>query len=100
MSEQSQQVDLDIDLEGAEEAVVYLDETKYPIIRFTPAIKSMNYIGNMLSKRDCDKQGGYEPIFYNNNRFTINPTIRPRIWRCTIINSTTKSYSITPSSFN
>ena len=30
MSEQSQQVDLDLDLEGAEEAVVDLDETAQP----------------------------------------------------------------------
>ena len=32
--------------------VIYLDETKYPIIRFTPAIKSMNYIGNMIALKN------------------------------------------------
>tara|TARA_Y100000994_G_scaffold231818_1_gene218560 strand:- start:177 stop:731 length:555 start_codon:yes stop_codon:yes gene_type:complete len=56
--------------------VVYLDEKKYPIIRFTPAIKSMNYIGNMLAKRDCDKMGGYEPVFYNNNKIITECAIR------------------------
>ena len=56
--------------------VVYLDETNYPIIRFTPAIKSMNYIGNMLSKRDCEKQGGYEPVFYNKNKIITECAIR------------------------
>ena len=56
--------------------VVYLNETKYPIIRFTPAIKSMNYIGNMLAKRDCDKQGGYEPVFYNKDSIITECAIR------------------------
>ena len=56
--------------------VIYLDETKYPIIRFTPAIKSMNYIGNMLAKRDCDDMGGYEPIFYNQNKVITECAIR------------------------
>ena len=56
--------------------VLYLDETKYPIIRFTPAIKSMNYIGNLLSKRDCEKQGGYEPVFYNKNQIITECAIR------------------------
>jgi len=56
--------------------VVYLDETNYPIIRFTPAIKSMNYIGNMLSKRDCEKQGGYEPVFYNKDKIITECAIR------------------------
>ena len=41
--------------------VMYLNERKYPIIRYNPAIKSMNYIGNMLAK-DADS-GAYEPIF-------------------------------------
>jgi len=45
--------------------VVYLKETNYPIIRFNPAIKSMNYIGNMKAKKDAEIQGAYEPVFYN-----------------------------------
>jgi len=56
--------------------VIYLNETKYPIIRFTPAIKSMNYIGNMISKRDCERQGGFEPIFYNKERIITECAIR------------------------
>ena len=50
--------------------VIYFDETKYPIIRFKPAIKSMNYLGNMLAKQDADKHGAYEPIFFNHNIIT------------------------------
>ena len=56
--------------------VIYLDETAYPIIRFTPAIKSMNYIGNMLAKRDCDQQNGFEPVFYNQNKIITECAIR------------------------
>ena len=56
--------------------VIYLDETAYPIIRFTPAIKSMNYIGNMLAKRDCDQKDGFEPVFYNKNKIITECAIR------------------------
>ena len=56
--------------------VVYLDETKYPIIRFTPAIKSMNYLGNMLAKKDADKKGAFEPVFYNKQNYITECAIR------------------------
>ena len=50
--------------------VVYFNEIKYPIIRFQPAIKSMNYLGNMLAKQDAEKEGAYEPIFFKNDIIT------------------------------
>jgi len=56
--------------------VLYLDEQKYPIIRYTPAIKSMNYLGNMLAKKDADLQGAYEPIFYNKDNIITECAIR------------------------
>ncbi len=56
--------------------VLYLNETDYPIIRFTPAIKSMNYIGNMLSKKDCEQRGGFEPVFYNKEHIITECAIR------------------------
>jgi branched-subunit amino acid aminotransferase/4-amino-4-deoxychorismate lyase len=56
--------------------VVYLDETKYPIIRFNPAIKSMNYIGNMKAKKDAEFLGAYEPIFYNDDGLITECAIR------------------------
>ena len=56
--------------------VIYLDESKYPIIRFIPAIKSMNYLGNMLAKKYADKKGAYEPIFYNKNNKITECAIR------------------------
>jgi len=56
--------------------VVYLNESKYPIIRFNPAIKSMNYIGNMKAKKDAESLGAYEPVFYNNARLITECAIR------------------------
>jgi branched-subunit amino acid aminotransferase/4-amino-4-deoxychorismate lyase len=56
--------------------VVYLEETNYPIIRFNPAIKSMNYIGNMKAKKDAEIQGAYEPVFYNSDGIITECAIR------------------------
>ncbi len=56
--------------------VVYFNESDYPIIRFSPALKSMNYIGNMLAKKDADKCGAYEPVFINNDGFITECAIR------------------------
>ena len=56
--------------------VVYFNESDYPIIRFTPAIKSMNYIGNMLAKKDAEKFNAYEPVFINNDGYITECAIR------------------------
>ena len=36
----------------------------------------MNYIGNLLSKRECENQGGYEPVFYNKKIIITKCAIR------------------------
>ena len=56
--------------------VVFYSEEKYPIIRFNPAIKSLNYIGNMLAKKDADKEGAFEPVFYNQEKIITECAIR------------------------
>lgn len=56
--------------------VVLFNEKKFPIIRFTPAIKSLNYIGNMLAKKECERQGYFEPVFYNENDIITECAIR------------------------
>ena len=56
--------------------VVYYPEKKYPIIRYTPAIKSLNYMGNMLAKKDAEKDDAFEPIFYNGDGFITECAIR------------------------
>ena len=56
--------------------VVFLPESDYPIIRFNPAIKSMNYIGNMRAKNDAENLSAYEPVFYNNDSIITECAIR------------------------
>lgn len=56
--------------------VILFNEEDYPIIRYSPAIKSMNYIGNMLAKKDAEKQGAYEPVFINKSGFITECAIR------------------------
>jgi branched-chain amino acid aminotransferase len=56
--------------------IVYLQEENYPLIRFNPAIKSMNYVGNMLAKNEAEKQGGFEPVFINRNGIITECAIR------------------------
>ena len=56
--------------------VVFFKEEDYPIIRFKPAIKSMNYIGNMLAKKDAETQGAYEPVFINSDGLITECAIR------------------------
>ena len=56
--------------------VVFFPESNYPIIRFNPAIKSMNYIGNMKAKNDAETIGAYEPVFFNANNIVTECAIR------------------------
>ena len=56
--------------------VVYLAEKKFPIIRFNPAIKSMNYLGNMLAKKATEKLNAFEPIFFNGDNLITECAIR------------------------
>ena len=56
--------------------VMYLEESGFPIIRFNPAIKSMNYLGNMLAKKYCDTLNIFEPIFYNKDNLITECAIR------------------------
>ena len=56
--------------------VIFYSEKKFPIIRKNPAIKSMNYLGNMLAKKECNKDGAFEPVFYNDNNMVTECAIR------------------------
>ncbi len=49
--------------------VIFVEEKNYPILRFHPAIKSGNYLGNMLAKKDAQNAGAYEPVFVNRNGY-------------------------------
>ena len=56
--------------------VVLFSEDKFPIIRFSPAIKSLNYLGNMLAKTEAEKLGYFEPLFYNKDKIITECAIR------------------------
>lgn len=56
--------------------VIFFSEQKFPIIRFNPAIKSLNYIGNIMAKNECEKLGYFEPVFYNENKYITECAIR------------------------
>jgi branched-subunit amino acid aminotransferase/4-amino-4-deoxychorismate lyase len=56
--------------------VIFYSELKFPIIRFSPGIKSMNYLGNMLAKKECENDGGFEPVFYNKHDIITECAIR------------------------
>ena len=56
--------------------IVFYPEEKYPIIRYNPAIKSLNYIGNMLAKKDAEIEGAFEPVFYNTDGCITECAIR------------------------
>ena len=56
--------------------IVYFKEKNYPIIRFNPAIKSMNYVGNLLAKKNAEEENAYEPAFINNEGFITECAIR------------------------
>ena len=50
--------------------VVFYNEKKYPILRFNPAIKSINYLGNMMAIEDANQENAFEVIFYKDNKIT------------------------------
>ena len=56
--------------------VVFLEEKNYPILRFHPAIKSGNYLGNMIAKKDAEDAGAFEPVFVNRDGYITECAIR------------------------
>ena len=56
--------------------IVFLDETRYPIIRRHPAIKSLNYLGNILAKIDANDAGAFEPVLYNSDGYITEGGVR------------------------
>jgi len=56
--------------------IIFYNEQNYPIIRFNPAVKSMNYIGNMKAKKDAFNAGAFEPVFYNKDKVITECAIR------------------------
>ena len=56
--------------------VIFYNESKYPILRFNPAIKSINYLGNMMAIEDANRDGAFEVVFYNNDNLITECAMR------------------------
>ena len=56
--------------------ILYLDEKKFPLIRYNPAIKSMNYIGNIMAKEYCESMNVFESVFFNQNKIVTECAMR------------------------
>lgn len=56
--------------------VVFYQEKDYPILRFRPAIKSGNYLGNLLAKKDAEQANAFEPVFVNPDGYITECAIR------------------------
>ena len=48
--------------------VVFLNESKYPIVRFSPSFKGINYVGNMMAIEDAENDGAFECVFVDANK--------------------------------
>jgi len=64
------------DTESWPKKIIFLEEKNYPILRFHPAIKSGNYLGNMLAKRDAEEAGAFEPVFISEEGYVTECAIR------------------------
>lgn len=56
--------------------VVFFEESNYPLIRKHPAVKSLNYLGNMLAKMDAHEAGAFEPVLYNQDGYITEGGVR------------------------
>ena len=56
--------------------IIFYNENQFPLIRFNPAVKSMNYLGNMLAKKATEKLNAFEPIFFNEDNLITECAIR------------------------
>ena len=61
---------------GIPAKIVFLEEKDYPLIRKHPAIKSLNYLGNMLAKMDAHEAGAFEPVMVNRDGYITEGGIR------------------------
>jgi len=56
--------------------IVFFSEENYPLIRKHPAVKSLNYLGNMLAKMDANDQDAFEPVLFNADGYITEGGIR------------------------
>ena len=47
--------------------IIFLKESNYPIVRYTPSFKGINYIGNMMAIEDAKNKDAFECVFCDDN---------------------------------
>ena len=48
--------------------IIFLEESNYPIVRYTPSFKGINYIGNMMAIEDAKNEDAFECVFVDSNK--------------------------------
>lgn len=47
--------------------IIFFEESNYPIVRYTPSFKGVNYIGNMMALEDAKNNNAFECVFVDGN---------------------------------
>ena len=47
--------------------IIFLEESNYPIVRYTPSFKGINYIGNMMAIEDAKNKDAFECVFFDDD---------------------------------
>ena len=47
--------------------IIFLEESHYPIVRYTPSFKGINYIGNMMAIEDAKNKDAFECVFFDDD---------------------------------
>ena len=48
--------------------VIFFNESNYPLVRFNPSFKGINYIGNMMALEDAKVKNAFECVFLNDDQ--------------------------------
>ena len=67
--------------------VIFLNESNYPLVRFNPSFKGINYIGNMMALEDAKAENAFECIFLNEDQ---------NITECSMRNIFLEFYQVLP----
>ena len=56
--------------------IIFLEESNYPILRYTPSFKGINYIGNMMALEDAKNNNAFECVFVDDNKHITECSMR------------------------
>ena len=56
--------------------IIFFEESNYPIVRYTPSFKGVNYIGNMMALEDAKNNNAFECVFVDGNESITECSMR------------------------